>query len=253
MAVASFAQAAIIVALARRATLIREEERLCTLVKVDNRVNELVKSPAFREEMRQKAQQRLENERDRAFRGMNRDAYLHATRMWAGGHRFLHEWREQASSELQQLRETERLRRAKKTAEAEEPFVAARIQLTCEITSAGAIHVSHMTGELVEDKARHEYDVSKILPITTPDEFARGFKVPPVIPGKRYSCCEMPRIRCKAEHYHWLKDCVRLGPVKSSRHDNQEPGQKLPSWARLGNLMWADGVAARLFGTKDQD
>ena len=253
MAVAAFAQSAMIVALAQRAILIREGKRISTLVKVDDRVNELVKSPAFREEMRQKAQQRLEEERDRALGCMDRNAYLHATSMWGGGPKFLHEWREQASSELQQLRETERLRREKQAAEDEEPFVAARIQLTCEITSAGGVNVSHMTGELVEDRPRYEYDMSKILPITTPDEFARGFKVPPVILGKRYSCREMPRIRCKADHYHWLKECVMLGPVKSSRHDDGEPGQKLRSWARLGNLMWADGVAARLFGTKDKD
>ena len=243
MAVAS-AQAA------KRAILIREEERICTLVKVDNRVNELVESPAFREEMRQKAQQRLEDKRDSAFRRMDRNAYSHASSVGGGGHKFLHEWREQASSELQQLRETERLRREKQTAEDEEPFVAARIRLTCEITSAGGSYISHMTGELVEDSTRHEYDMSKILPITTPDEFARGFKVPLVIPGKRYSCCEMPLIRCKAEHYHWLKDCVRLGPVK---HEDREPGDRLRSWARLGNLMWADGVAARRSGTKDKD
>ena len=252
MAIAASALGAMNAASAQRSILIiQEEKRIRTLVKVDNRVNELVKSPAFREEMRQKAQQRLENERDRAFRLMDRHAYLHATR--GGGHKFLHEWREQASSEFQQLRETERLHREKQTAEDEEPFVAARIQLTCEITSAGLIEVSHRTGELVEDSPHYKYDMSKILPITTPDEFARGFKVPPVIPGKRYSCCKMPRIRCKAEHYHWLKDCGILGPVKSSRYDDREPGQKLRSWARLESLMWADGVAARLFGTKDKD
>ena len=246
MAVALAGLGAMIAAFSsQRSIVIQEEKRIRTLVKVDNRVNELVESPAFREEMRQKAQQRLENERDRAFQCMDGDAYLHATRIWGGGPKFLHEWREQASSELQQLRKTERLRREKQTAEDEEPFVAARIQLTCEITSAGEIKISHRTGELVEDSPRYEDDMSKILPITTPDEFARGFKVPPVDPGKRYSCCEMPHIRCKAEHYHWLKECVMLGPVKSSRHDDRELGQKLRSWARLGNPMWADGVAAR--------
>ena len=240
---------------ARRSILkIQEEKRIRTLVKVDKRVNELVRSPAFREEMRQKAQQRLEDERDRAFCAMDWKARLYARSIWGGGYKFLHEWRERASAELQQLRETERLRREKQMAEEEEPFVAARIQLTCGITSVGEINVSHLTGELVEDRPRSEYDISKILPITTPDELALELMGPPVIPGKRYSCCEMPRIRCKAEHYHWLKECVIPGPVKSSRHDDDgEPGQKLRSWARLGNLMWADAVVARSFGTKDKD
>ena len=222
---------------AQRVILDRQEwERTRTFVKVDNRVNELVKSPAFREEMRQKAQQKLEDERDQAFYYMDRDAYHRSIAMWrsGGGSKFLCEWREQAMAEWQQLRETEERLRSrekkqraaedKEEEEEEEPFVAARIQLTCEITSAGETRISHKSGELVEggpgglDYAYSE--MPKILPITPPHEFARGFKLPPpVVPGKRYSCGEMPRMRCKAEHYHWLKDCVRPGPVESSRHE----------------------------------
>ena len=217
---------AIVAMLVQRMMLDRHEwERTRTFVKVDNRVNELVKSPAFREEMRQKARQRLEDERDQAFYWMDRDAYHRSIRMWTvgGGSQFLHEWREQAMSDWQKLRETERLRREKQTAEdkEEEPFVAARVHLTCEIDSAGKTHITHETGELVENGPRPDYyNTSEFLPITTPDQFARGFKLPPlIVPGKRYSCCEMPRIRWKAKHYHWLKDSVRPGPVESSRQE----------------------------------
>ncbi|KAM0795429.1 hypothetical protein BDR22DRAFT_590826 [Usnea florida] len=110
MAVAAVGLGTTVFALAQRIILIREEKRIGTLVKVDNRVNELVENPAFREEMRQKAQQRLEDERDRAFCAMDRNACLYATSMWGGGPKSLRKWREQASFELRQLRETERLR-----------------------------------------------------------------------------------------------------------------------------------------------
>ena len=33
----------------------------------------------------------------------------------------------------------------------------------------------------------------------------------------------------------------------------ESQGKSYDPWARLGNLMWADGVGARLSGTKDKD
>ena len=213
------------------------EERVCELFKVEQLVNELVKNPAFREEMRLKAQQRLEKRRDLAFQTMQQWALARAYD--CGGNKFLCAWREQASSELQQLRETERWNREHRTREEEDKtFVAARIDMTCEITGIGESRISNMSSQLMEEDEYYisREDMSTVLPITTPKESARGYTIPLVVPGKRFSLGEMPQIRCKPEHYPWLKDCVRLGPVKSS---SCYDGEKLRSWGGLAHLMWA--------------
>ena len=216
--------------------------RVGDLFKLERHVNELVKNPTFREEMRLKAQRRLDMERDWAFREMDRGAGRYAIRC-GGGHVFLREWREKVSSELQQLRETERRSREFQR-EKDEPFVAARINLTCEITSAGESYISNMSGQLLmEDDDYDPPNVSKILPITTPADFARDYQVPPVIPGQRFSFNNemMPRIRrCRPEHNDWLTQCVRLGgPVKgSSSHDDPQSRDGIHPWTRLASLMW---------------
>ena len=200
------------------------DERICDLFKVEQLVNELVKDPAFREETRLKVQQALDMKRDFAFERMNGWAVGEAYEK--GGHHFLSAWRKQASIEMQHLRETERRSWEHWFRWNDEPFVAARINMTFEITSAGESRISNMSSQLPEDEKEIEKnirwasdeDITNILPITTPEQFAQGYKRPIIIPGKRFSLCEMPQIRCKPEHHPWLKDRVGLGPVKSSKH-----------------------------------
>ena len=235
----------------RLAILAQEEERRATeLLKAKQFREELGKKPALRQQVRMEAQRKLEARRDSAFKHME---HMELQRIFCVGsiprqitaHKRFWAWRKQAVLELQQLRETERLGMAQGT----DTFIPPMENVTWDHTDAGESRVSITF--------KDPTDITNILPITTPAEFALkqqhtsdhspGFRSgteempssPGLPPGRRILFSDMSQIRCDPEHYRWLRQSVSLRLVKGSSRG------KSRLWTQLASLMWSiDGVAA---------
>ena len=238
----------------RPAIIAREEERRATeLLKAEQFRKDLGKKPALRQKVQMEAQRKLESRRDSAFQQME-DTELH--RIYSAGsitrqiaaHKRFWAWRKQAVLELQQLRENERLGR-ENLAQGTDTFIPAVEKVTWDHTDTGESRVSITFSDPT--------DITNILPITTPAEFALKQQHTPdpsplsrsgtegmasslgFPPGKRISLCEMPQTRCNPEHYRWLRQSVSVRLVKGSSR------KKPRLWTQLARLMWSiDGVAA---------
>ena len=213
--------------------LAREEERRATeLLKAEQFRKELGKKPALRQQVQEEAQRKLEARRDSAFKHME-DMELH--RVFSGGstHKRFWAWRKQAVLELQQLRETERLGMAQGT----DTLIPPMENVTWDHTDTGESRLCITF--------KDPTDITNILPITTPAQFALQQQHTPdhspcsrsgslgLPPGKRISFCDMPQIRCDPEHYCWLRQSVSLRLVKGSSRG------KSRLWTQLASLMWS--------------
>ena len=236
----------------RLAILARQEERRATeLLKAEQFRKELGKKPALRQQVQMEAQRKLEARRDSAFKHMED---MELQRVFSEGsiprqiaaHKRFWAWRKQAVLELQQLRETERLGMAQGT----DTFIPPMENVTWDHTDTGESRVCITF--------KDPTDITNILPITTPAEFALQQQHTPdhspwsrsgslgLPPGKRISFCDMPQIRCDPEHYRWLRQSVSLRLVKGSSRG------KSRLWTQLASLMWSiDGVAARQAAEND--
>ena len=200
-----------------------EEQRQSEILKAMQLAKECETNPTLRHEMQVEAQQKLEAQRDFAFQDMQfrelqRVSGLPSPIQQITGHKQFWAWYKQAKLELEQLRETERLNR-EHLAQDIDTFTLLRRDLplqTINTDESGASPSPNSSNEIAD-----------ILPITTPAAFA--LKHPPPEPrlwfqsklekkasisvkppGKRFSVCEMPQIRCKPEHYNWLQKGLRL-------------------------------------------
>lgn len=134
------------------------------------------------------------------------------------GHKQFWAWRKLAKSELEQLRETERLSR-EQLAQDTDTFTPPRESSSSQPTNTGESRAS--------PSLNCPNDSTNILRITNPAAFAlmqqstpdplatekkpSSFGHPP---GKRYSVCQMPKVQCKSEHYSWLQKSLGLRMVK---------------------------------------
>lgn len=148
-----------------------EEQRARNLQEAKQLREELETNSALLEKMELEARQKVEARQDYAFHQME-DLALH--RIFCMGsvfrqlaaHKVFWAWRKQALSEMQQLRETERLSR-EKLAQDPDALLAAKENMIRQLTS---------TEESEEEPSYSSYSeyLTRILPITLPIEFARN-------------------------------------------------------------------------------
>ena len=188
----------------RRAENILEAEQLARDCETD---------PTFRHEMQLEGQRQLERQRDAAFENMQ---YQFLVRIWSfAGHKQYWAWYKQAKMELQQLRETERLKRGHSAQETDIFPLVRNNPLSPQSRKA----YENCIQPYPPDRT------AEILPITTPEAFqvqhpspqprpwfrSNTEKVSTRVepPGKRFSAREMSRFRCNPEHYTWIRKGLR--------------------------------------------
>lgn len=204
---------------ARRACIAQEEQRRLEVLKAEQLSKDLERNPALRHEMQLEAQRKLEAQRDFAFQEMQDGELCRIYRIPSptqeiAAHKQFWAWRKQAKSEIEQLRETERLSR-ERFAQDIDASIHPRRSSPIQPTNTGE---SHVTTSL-----SYPNHISNILPITTPAAFAlkqqstqdqsgteeKGSSCGRP-PGRRISVCEIPQVQCKPEHYGWLQKGLRV-------------------------------------------
>lgn len=216
-------------------------------------MEEVEKNPALRLQMHLDAQRKFEAQQDDVFQWMQDRELLgifHSGTMEVEiqAHKRFWAWRKQAVSEMQQLRETQKLN--------SDTFTRRIEKLTWEPAD-----IEEDTGERrISVTLKCPMDFANVLPITTPVAFrarqhytsdrrpwfrsgTEGKASTGRPPGKRFSFCEMPQIQCKPEHYRWLRESVGLRLVKGLSYDDQAPQSRLGLWTQLTKLMWKGEVA----------
>ena len=207
--------------IARRACIAQEEQRRLEVLKAEQLGKNLERNPALRHEMQLEAQRKLEVQRDFAFQQMQDGELLRVFGLRSrsptqeiAGHKQFWAWRKQAKSELEQLRETERVSR-ERSAQDIDASIHPRRSSPIQPTNTGE---SHVTTSL-----SYQDHITNILPITTPAAFAlkqqskqdqsgteeKGSSCGRP-PGRRISVCEIPQVQCKPEHYGWLQKGLRV-------------------------------------------
>ena len=191
-----------------------EEQRIAEILEAEQLARDCETDPVFRHEMQLEGQRQLEQQRDAAFENMQYQFLLRA-RSFAD-HKQYWAWYKQAKMELQQLRETERLEREHGAQETDIFPLVRNNPLSPQSRKAYESRIQPYPPDRT----------AEILPIVTPEAFRLqhplpqprpwfefnaekkvSIKVEP--PGKRFSAREMPRFRCKPEHYTWIRKGLR--------------------------------------------
>ena len=234
----------------------QQEVRSSELLKREQFIYKIEENPALRQGMQHGAQRKFEAQQDVAFQQMQDAELLRIYRMGSmyqeiEAHKRFWAWRKQAVLELQQLRETQRLS-TKHLERTTDTFVSAIEKVTWDPVDAGESKNSITL--------KYRTDTTNLLPITTPADFAlkhqdtsdsrpwlrsrtegtaSPFGRPP---GKRFSFCELPQIKCKPEHYRWLREGVKMRLVKGFSYGDQTPQNSSGPWTQLAKLMWKGEV-----------
>lgn len=197
-----------------------EEQRQSEVLKAEQLAKECETNPIppiLRHAMQLEAQRKLEAQRDFAFQQMQdlelqRIYYLPSPTQEIPAHKQFWAWRKQAKSELEQLRETECLKR-EQLAQDTDTFTHQR--------GNSCSQAANTSESLISPSPSCPNDITNILPITTPaafalkqqamldrsrtEEKASSLNRPP---GKRFSVCEIPKAQCKPEHHSWLQKAL---------------------------------------------
>ena len=190
-----------------------EEQRISEILKAEQLARDCETDPTFRHEMQLEGQRQLEHQRDAAFENVQ---YQYLVRLWSfADHKQYWAWYRKAKMELQQLRETERLKREHGAQETDIFPLLRNTSLSPQSRKAYESRIQPYPPDRT----------AEILPITTPEAFQLqhppprprpwlGFNTEKVLtevepPGKRLSTREMPRFRCDPEHYTWIGKGLR--------------------------------------------